>query len=103
MQLYCDRISGMYTLDTGEGVEFLGGITHALVVLQRNYDLTASQAREAVLRAMFNGGEAVPINDVKKMAKLIRKNEGTNQLEYSSWVNRSLTVVFSRFYYKHGA
>ena len=73
MQLYYDRVSKMYTLDTGEDVEFLGPITQAMLKLKSIADCTMSQAREAVLRAFFNGGDAVSLENVKKMASLIKK------------------------------
>jgi hypothetical protein len=58
----------MYSLDDGEEAVFLGPITHALLVLQKTYDLTQSQANEAVLRAFGNGGAPVDIDNVKRMA-----------------------------------
>ena len=73
MQLYYDRLSKMYSLDTGEDVEFLGPITHAMIRLKDLASITMSQAREAVLRAFFNMGEAVCLENVKKMACLIKK------------------------------
>jgi len=42
--------------------------------LKHDYDLTISQAREAVLRAIFNNGDAVSLQNVTRMAKLITKN-----------------------------
>jgi hypothetical protein len=63
----------MFTLDTGEEVQFLGPLTQAMLKLKEVATCTMSQAREAILRAFFNGGEAVPLDQVKKMAKLIRK------------------------------
>lgn len=70
MFLYYDRVSKMFTLDLGddEGVIFLGPITNALVNLKRTYGLTDSQAREAVLQAVFNMGDSVDIATVKKIA-----------------------------------
>jgi hypothetical protein len=68
MYLYYDRVSKIYSLDTGEDAVFLGPITHALLVLQREYNLTQSQANEAVLRAFGNGGAPVDIDNVKRMA-----------------------------------
>jgi len=72
MNLYYDRISKMFTLEVDDGADFLGPMTHALVKLRKDYDLTPSQAREALLRAVFNNGDAVPVEDVKKMAALIK-------------------------------
>jgi hypothetical protein len=58
----------MLTLDAGEdGVIFLGPITQSLVSL-RSYGLTDSQAREAVLQAVFNMGDAVNLDIIKKIA-----------------------------------
>ena len=73
MQLYYDRVSGMYTLDTGEEIEFLGPMTYAMLKLKELASLTASQAREAILQAFFNTGEAVSLDNIKHMAKLITK------------------------------
>jgi hypothetical protein len=77
MYLYYDRVAEMYTLDTGEDVVFLGGTTNAVVNLQRNYDLTNSQAREAILQAFMNMGDSVDIRTIRKIAsgsKFYRKN-----------------------------
>ena len=68
MHLYYDRVSKMFTLDTEEDVEFLGPITNALVVLRHKFELTPSQAREATLQAFFNGGDAVCLDDVKRIS-----------------------------------
>jgi len=69
MFLYYDRVSKMFTLDRGdEGVVFLGPITNTMVNLKRQYGLTDSQAREAVLQAVFNMGDSVNIDTVKKIA-----------------------------------
>jgi len=69
MQLYYDRFSRMYSLDLGDGsVEFLGPLGHAMVVLRSKYNLTDSQAREATLQALFNLGDAVNIETIKKIA-----------------------------------
>jgi len=66
--LYYDRLSDMLTLESDErGVEFLGPMTHALLKLQE-YGYTPSQAREAVLRARFNMGQAVEMDNVKRIA-----------------------------------
>lgn len=72
MQLYYDRVSKMFTLhteDEDEPVVFLGPITNALVNLKHSYDLTDSQAREAVLQAVFNMGDSVDLDNIKKIAK----------------------------------
>jgi hypothetical protein len=72
MYLYYDRISKMFTLDTCEEedqVVFLGPITNALVNLKSDkYGFTYSQAREAVLQAVFNMGDAVHLDVIKKIA-----------------------------------
>lgn len=69
MFLYYDRVSKVFTLDrVDEGAVFLGPITNALVMLKRQYGLTDSQAREAVLQAVFNMGDSVNIDTVKKIA-----------------------------------
>jgi len=67
MFLYYDRVSKMFTLDKGDDVTFLGPITNALVNL-KSEGLSDSQAREAVLQAVFNMGDAVNIDDIKKIA-----------------------------------
>jgi hypothetical protein len=68
MYLYYDRLSNMVTLDLGdEGVVFLGPLTNALVNL-RNYGFTDSQAREAILQAVFNMGDAVDLMTIRKIA-----------------------------------
>lgn len=68
--LYYDRLSDMLTLTTGDGeeVEFLGPLTHAMLKMQ-SYGYSQSQARESVLRAYFNGGQAVELDNVKRIAK----------------------------------
>jgi hypothetical protein len=78
MHLYYDRVSKMFTLDAGdEGVMFLGPITNALVMLH-SYGLTESQAREAVLQAVFNMGAAVDLATIRRIAckesKFFRRN-----------------------------
>ena len=67
MFLYYDRVSKMFTLDVGEEVIFLGPITNAMVNL-KNKGFTDSQAREAVLQAVFNMGDAVRLDDIKRIA-----------------------------------
>ena len=69
MRLYYDRVSKMFTLDLGdnEGVAFLGPITNTLVSLKK-YGLTDSQAREATLQAVFNMGDSVDLEIIKKIA-----------------------------------
>jgi hypothetical protein len=67
MYLSYDRINKVFTLETDEAVEFLGPITHAQAKL-RNYGFSASQAREAVLQAVFNGGAQVNIREVRRVA-----------------------------------
>lgn len=73
MYLYYDRLSKMFSLQAEDEVIFLGPITHAQLKL-KEYGCTTSQAREAVLRAMFNMGDAVDLDNVKRMATLINKN-----------------------------
>ena len=68
MFLYYDRVSDMLTLETEEEVVFLGPLTHALVRLRKEYDLTDSQAREAVLQSVFNQGAAVDLDIIKRIA-----------------------------------
>jgi len=68
----------MFSLQAEDEVIFLGPITHAQLKL-KEYGYTASQAREAVLRAVFNTGDAVDLDNVKRMAKLIVKNENRSQ------------------------
>lgn len=71
MHLYYDRVSKMFTLDTGDEespVVFLGPITNALVNLRKKFKLTDSQAREAVLQAVFNMGDSVDLDTIKKIA-----------------------------------
>ena len=69
MNLYYDRLSRMYSLDLADGsVEFLGPLAHAMNLLRSKYNLTDSQAREAVLQAAFNLGDAVNIDTIKKIA-----------------------------------
>lgn len=82
MYLYYDRISKMFSLQAEEEVLFLGPITHAQLKL-KEYGCTASQAREAVLRAVFNMGDAVDLDNVKRMAKLIEKNETSTKEKHT--------------------
>jgi hypothetical protein len=63
----------MFTLEMDEGVEFLGPMTHAMVVLRKNHGFTPSQAREGVLQAFFNGGDGVHMGQLKHIAKLIKR------------------------------
>ena len=77
MNLYYDRVSGMFSLDTGDDVVFLGPTTHALLSLKRKLNLSDAQAQQAIIQAVFNMGDAVDIEIVKKMAAetpLFRKN-----------------------------
>lgn len=67
MYLYYDRIHKVFTLETEEEVEFLGPDTHALVKL-RHKGLTNSQAREAMLQAIFNMGCPVDLDAIRKVA-----------------------------------
>jgi len=63
----------MFTLETDEGVEFLGPMTHALVTLRKNHGFTPSQAREGILQAFFNGGDGVHMDQLKHIASLIKR------------------------------
>jgi hypothetical protein len=75
MKLFYDRLVKMFTLLQDEVVIFLGPMTHSLLRLEHEFGLTNSQAREAVLRAMFNMGDSVCIDNVKRMASLIVKKD----------------------------
>jgi len=66
MYVYYDRLSDMISLQTDEEVIFLGGLTHSQLKL-REYGLTIAQSRAAVLRAFFNGGDAVDLDNIKRM------------------------------------
>lgn len=86
MHLYYDRVSKMFTLHDEEDEEnpvvFLGPITNALVNLKHNYDFSDSQAREAVLQAVFNMGDSVDLETIKKIAtnepsRFFHKNDST--------------------------
>lgn len=68
MYLYWDRIGQTMTLNTEDQVIFLGPPKHAQVRLEKEYGLTDSQAREAILMAMMNMGAEVDIDGVKKVA-----------------------------------
>ena len=68
MYLYYDTISKVYSLKTDEGVKFLGPFVHTMLVLREEHGLTESQAREAATQAMFNRGQAVHIEDIKRIA-----------------------------------
>lgn len=68
MTLYYDTISKFFSLQDHNGhVEFLGPTKHSMLVLQEA-GLTEGQAREAVLRAIFNRGAATDLEHVKKTA-----------------------------------
>jgi len=68
MYLYWDRIGQTMTLNTDDQVIFLGPPRHAQIRLEKEYELTTSQAREAILMAMMNMGAEVDIDGVKKIA-----------------------------------
>ena len=68
MYLYWDRIGQTMTLNTEDQVIFLGPPKHAQVRLEKEYGLTNSQAREAILQAMMNMGAEVDIDGIKKIA-----------------------------------
>jgi hypothetical protein len=75
MKLYYDRLSKMFSLLKDKEVIFLGPMTHSLLRLQHEFDLTNSQAREALLRAFSNMGDYVCIDNVKRMASLIKRKD----------------------------
>jgi hypothetical protein len=58
----------MFTLVVDDEVVFLGPWTHSIARLKTEYKLTDSQAREAVLQALFNAGDSVDISTIKKIA-----------------------------------
>lgn len=60
-----------FTLVKDEEVIDLGQMTPAMLKLQHEYDLTESQAREAVLRAINCRGAPVCLDNVKRMAALL--------------------------------
>jgi len=66
MYVYYDRLNNMISLQSDDEVIFLGPLTHAQLKL-REYGCTPAQARDAVLRAFFNTGAAVDIDNVKRM------------------------------------
>lgn len=68
MLLYYDRMANIVTLRTEDKTVFLGPLTHAIVSLQFDYGLTTSQAREAILCAVFNQGAEVDLDFVKRIA-----------------------------------
>ncbi len=79
MDLYYDRVAGMFSLDTDEGVIFLGPFTHAMLKL-KEIGFTMSQAREAILEAFMSGGAPIPLDRVVKMASIyIRKTQETKK------------------------
>lgn len=80
MYLSYDRIAKMFTLETREDVEFLGSITHAQAKL-RSYGFSNSQAREAVLSAIFNSGAQVDLEHIRKIATTISYFTKSVQLE----------------------
>lgn len=67
MLLSYDKTVKVFTLETDDAVEFLGPITHAQAKL-RHYGFSASQAREAVLQAVFNMGAPVNLEAVRRVA-----------------------------------
>jgi hypothetical protein len=71
MKLFYDTMAKMFSLVKDDEVIFLGPMTHSLLRLQHEFELTQSQAREALLRAMFNNGDSVCIDNVKRMASLL--------------------------------
>ena len=78
-------MSNMLSLVDEDGVtEFLGPMTQSILKL-REYGYTASQAREAVLRAFANGGDAVDLDNISRMANFIqsRGNEHTKRNNWS--------------------
>lgn len=67
MELIYDGISKTFTLSTDDEVIFLGPITYAQKELQHR-GFTPSQAREAVLSAVFGNGLEVDLERIKKVA-----------------------------------
>jgi hypothetical protein len=53
----------------------LGQMTPAMLKLQHEYELTESQAREAVLRAINCRGAPVCLDNVKRMASLLIRKD----------------------------
>ncbi len=75
MNLLYDRVAGMFSLETDEGVEFLGPFTQSMLKL-KEIGFTASQAREAVLEAFMSGGAPIPMEQIPRIAsKYIVKAE----------------------------
>jgi len=73
MKLYynCNNYPKKFTLlKEGEVID-LGEATPAMLKLQHEYNLTESQAREAVLRAINCRGAPVCLDNVKRMASLL--------------------------------
>jgi hypothetical protein len=73
--LYYDRVSKMFTLAADGEVAFLGPTTQSLLRLQ-SFGFTPSQAREAVLQAVFNMGDAVDLDFISRFACSFKKNDG---------------------------
>jgi len=65
MKLFYDRMAQMFTLETEEEAKFLGPITQTMLTLQKEFELTESQARDAVVRAVMNDGFGIDIANVK--------------------------------------
>jgi hypothetical protein len=73
MYLFYDTISRMFSIRKRDNtVEFLGPPKHTMLVLQ-SYGYTEGQARDAVTRGIMGNGNAVPLDDVVKMASLFRE------------------------------
>ena len=74
MYLYYDGISAThpYSLKTVRGDQaetiLLGSFTQTMLTLETEYGLSQDQAREAVLQAMMNGGDAVSLDNIQKSA-----------------------------------
>ena len=66
--LYYDCATEVFSLKTPDGVVFLGPMAHTMLMLQSDYGCTESQARSAAIQAIMNRGEAVSIDDVKRIA-----------------------------------
>lgn len=68
MNLYFDRLSQMCTLETLDEAIFLGPPTQSILKLKTEYGLTSGQASKAVVQAVYNGGYAVDLDMIKKIA-----------------------------------
>lgn len=62
-----DRLSNSFVLNTEDGPEFLGPITFAMGTLQ-HLDMSAAQAREAVVSAVFSEGRPIDLEYIRRRA-----------------------------------